>query len=119
MVVIAVVIGDSEGCFQEFPVRARRREVYEIMATNHQSPPGSGEPVDFITLLGGLTVARPALEVLIDLEQRGFRFTRPPEGGLAVSPRADLTDDDRSAIRRWRFHLEALIAYEPPEQQVH
>jgi hypothetical protein len=39
----------------------------------------------------------------------------PGGEALVVRPASQLTDDDRSAIRRWKPHLLALLTYEPPE----
>ncbi len=68
---------------------------------------------DFVVLVGGLTIPREAVHVAIDLELRGMTLQATGQT-LTVSPRARLTDEDRAAIRRWKLHLLALLAYDPP-----
>jgi hypothetical protein len=67
---------------------------------------------DFVILRGGLSVPITPLLLLLDLEARGFRATR--DGDDLVQPGRDLTADDRTAIRRWKLHLLALLDYDPP-----
>ena len=69
---------------------------------------------DFVVLVGGLTVPREAVHVAIDLELRGMRL-EATGNTLRVSPGSRLTDGDRAAIRRWKLHLLALLAYDPPK----
>lgn len=67
----------------------------------------------FVTLAGGLTLPREAIELAIDLELRGCTFT--VEGDrLTVRPRSRLTPADVAAVKRWKLHLRALLEYQPP-----
>lgn len=67
----------------------------------------------FVTLRGGLTVPVEPLWLTIDLEIRGF--TLQPHGDtLIIRPFSQLTEVDIAAIQRWKLHLLALLAYEPP-----
>ena len=63
---------------------------------------------------GGLTCPVESLRLLWDLEARGFTLTRDGDA-LVVQPHERLTRLDYEAIRRWKAHLLALIAYSPPE----
>jgi hypothetical protein len=72
-------------------------------------------PVTFITLKGGLVVPRQALELALDLEQRGYRQRVDVDGLYQVEPLDTLTRADRTAILRWRLHLAAIVAYEAPK----
>jgi hypothetical protein len=65
---------------------------------------------DYVTLTGGLTVPLDVLRFAWSLEDRGCRF-RVDGDGLVVGPPALLTEADRDAIRQWREHIKALIAY--------
>jgi hypothetical protein len=69
---------------------------------------------EFIYLRGGLTVPRPALELAIALEARGFRQRVDAEGRYQIEPSAGLSDGDRARIARWRRHLPGIISYEVP-----
>ena len=70
----------------------------------------------YVVLHGGLSVPLAALQVLWNLENRGFTL-RVDDGALIVSPRSQLTPEDDQAIRRHRNPLIALVRYEPPEVQ--
>lgn len=48
------------------------------------------------------------------LEAAGFRF-RAEGRDLLVSPFEQLSEADRTALRRWRHHVLALLAYEPAQ----
>lgn len=64
----------------------------------------------FVSLRGGLVVPAPAFLLLLDLEDRSFTLT--PDGDtLVVQPSVRLTPEDRDAIRRWKWHLLALLDY--------
>jgi hypothetical protein len=67
---------------------------------------------EFVSLKGGLAVPRPALELVLTLERRGFSQVLDARGEPDIQPDAGLTDMDRLAIYRWRRHLVALIAYD-------
>lgn len=68
----------------------------------------------FVVLRPGLIVSREALEAVLDLEQRGVRLTAQPDGAILAAPRTALTDADRASVKRWKFHILAILAYEPP-----
>lgn len=73
------------------------------------------QPVEFVTLKGGLIVAVPALRLALDLEDRGCQLAvDDPTGEVVVTPAARLTDEDRAAVHRWRFHLAAIVDYRAP-----
>jgi hypothetical protein len=67
---------------------------------------------EFVYLRGGLTVPRPALELALDLEGRGFRMSLDAGQQFQIEPAAALTEADLAAIRRWRLHLGAIIGYD-------
>ncbi len=71
-------------------------------------------PTEFVTLKGGLTVAVQALKLALDLEARGFRQFVTPAGEYKAEPATRLSESDRTAITRWRFHLTALVRYKAP-----
>lgn len=65
-----------------------------------------------VTLRGGLCVPLTALQLLWQLEDRGFRVRLDDrDGALVVSPGANLTPDDREAIRTHKPELLRLVAY--------
>jgi hypothetical protein len=66
---------------------------------------------EFVYLRGGLTVPRPALELALDLERRGFRMSLDADQQFQIEPAATLTEADLTVIRRWRLHLGAIIGY--------
>jgi hypothetical protein len=66
---------------------------------------------DFVTLRGGLIVARAALDFAFDFEARGGRMTVDGEF-LALAPKRLITDDDRASVRKWRNHLLAICTYD-------
>lgn len=59
----------------------------------------------------GLLVQEEAVSLALDLEVRAHVLTAHG-GDLFVSQPAALTDGDRSEIRRYKFHLLAIAAYE-------
>jgi hypothetical protein len=71
---------------------------------------------ELVTLTGGLAVPLPALQLLWDLEARGFTLL-VDDDGLIVRPRARITPADDRAIRQHRDELIALVRYcdSPPE----
>jgi hypothetical protein len=73
------------------------------------------EPLPFVNLRGGLTVPAAALRLLFDLQERGFELAAEGKAALIVRPASRLTDDDRCQIRRWKWHLRALLAYGAPK----
>jgi hypothetical protein len=52
-----------------------------------------------------------ALQVLWDLEGRGFYVRLADDGGLLVSPKREITPADDQAIRQHRDELVALVKY--------
>jgi hypothetical protein len=72
---------------------------------------------EFVYLRGGLTVPRPALELALDLERRGFTLTLDECRQFTITATAALTDEDRSSLRRWRSHLGAIVAYDVDAQK--
>jgi hypothetical protein len=68
------------------------------------------EAVETVVIRGGLAVPLASLQVLWDLEARGFSVVAI-DGSLRVSPRSRITPSDDIAIRRHRDELVALIAH--------
>ena len=73
---------------------------------------GHNDIDDLVILRGGLTLPLPAVELALDLERRGIRLWTEDGEVLFVGPPKQLTDDDRVALRRWKPHVLALLAYE-------
>ena len=69
---------------------------------------------EYIALRGGLIVPVAPYLLLLDLERRGFHLRRDGND-IVVLPVSRLTDEDRDGLRRWKPHVLALLAYEPPE----
>jgi hypothetical protein len=69
---------------------------------------------ELVYLRGGLLVPRPALELVLDLEARGFKMTLDEHQQFAIGPPATLTPADRAAIQRWRIALGAIVGYQAP-----
>jgi hypothetical protein len=67
-----------------------------------------------VCLRGGLCVSVGPLALLLDLERRGFPLTPQGDDQISVRPFSQLTDEDKSGLRRWRRHIRALMAYQPP-----
>ena len=68
----------------------------------------------YVLLAGGLALPIEPLELALELESRGFSFGQDGEGMLVVRAHECLTDDDRRRIRRWKWHLLALVDYQAP-----
>jgi hypothetical protein len=64
----------------------------------------------YVCLRGGLTVPVEPVKLLLDLERRGFHLTRDGSD-IVIQPFSLLTDEDRDALRRWKPHALALLAY--------
>lgn len=64
----------------------------------------------YVLLRGGL--ALPVVPVLLafDLEARGVSLSRDGDD-LVVWPLSSLTDEDKLALRSWKYHIFALLAY--------
>lgn len=67
-----------------------------------------------VMLAGGLFIQSDALALALDMETRGLTLTAK-DGVLLVSPGSALRADDRVAVQRWKRHLLAIAAYQPPE----
>lgn len=65
----------------------------------------------FVTMASGLVLPIEPLLLALDLEARGLTLGRDGDA-LTCGPRDRLTDADRQAIKRWRFHLLAIVAVE-------
>jgi hypothetical protein len=63
---------------------------------------------NFVTLRSGLVLPLPAIQLALDLENRGLAL-RVEADELVVGPRERITDEDRAEIRRWRNHLIAIV----------
>jgi hypothetical protein len=61
-------------------------------------------------VLPGLILPRPVLLLALDLERRGVSL-RNDGDELVVGPGEALTEADRDEIRRWKLHLQALVAF--------
>jgi hypothetical protein len=86
------------------------------MALHTQSSsPMSG--CDLVYLRGGLTVPLPAVELALDLERRGIELWSEENDVLFFGPPERVTDEDRIALRRWKRHLLALLAYQAESSQ--
>jgi hypothetical protein len=66
----------------------------------------------FITLRHGPTLPADAIRLAIDLEARGFRMSLDAHQQFQIEPAAQLTDEDRAAVARWRLHLGAIVGYD-------
>lgn len=71
----------------------------------------------YVVLRGGLVLPLTPLLLLLDLEARGVTVHRDADD-LVIRPAAQLTDEDKAAIRRWKPQLRALVVYvdSEPEQ---
>ena len=72
--------------------------------------PPTSETRTTVELRGGVVVSLDALNVLWDLEARGFAFVVDGER-LRVTPGSRLTSDDTAAIRQHRDELLLLVRY--------
>ena len=64
--------------------------------------------------LRGLTVPTEPLLLVFQLQKRGFTLT-PDGDALVVQPHDQLTRVDCEQIRKWKWHLLALLNLEPSE----
>ena len=69
-----------------------------------------------VELNSGLRVSIAALQLAIDLEMRDFTLS-VHDGLIYVDPRERLTNDEMAQIRRYRWHLLAILAYRAPDIQ--
>ena len=68
------------------------------------------DPLQFVTVTGGLTLPLPAITLAVDLEFRGIVLAVDEAHELVVpadDPR--LSPADFAAIHRWRRHLVAIL----------
>ena len=65
----------------------------------------------FVTLKRGVSVPRPAFDLVHDLEARGFALSVDACHQVVIQPAENLTEADRAGIGRWRLHLGALVSY--------
>jgi hypothetical protein len=65
----------------------------------------------YIMLAGGLALPVQAVQLALELEERGFQMSREGAYTLVVKPHEYLTDNDCLRIRRWKWHLLALLDY--------
>jgi hypothetical protein len=67
---------------------------------------------------GGLTLPEEALVLALDLENRGCTLRQDGDRLRVLGPggaKPALSEGDVEAIRRWKAHLLALLAYVAPE----
>ena len=57
------------------------------------------------------------MRLMWELEERGFVLTRLADAVLSVQPHERLTRDDYNRIRRWKWHLLAILDYAPESAQ--
>src|SRR4051812_37931623 len=62
----------------------------------------------YVLLRDGLALPLEPVRLTLDLESRGFKLERADED-IAIRPASRLTDEDRAAIRRWKFHILAIV----------
>lgn len=79
------------------------------------APASERTATTFVVLKGGLIVPLEALRLAWALEDRGATFSVDGEDLVVDGPRGFLTDEDRTAIRQWRWHLKAIASYRVPE----
>jgi hypothetical protein len=65
----------------------------------------------YVMLTGGLILPVSAIELALELEERSFRLSREDDSTLVVRPCERLTREDCRRIRRWKWHLLALLDY--------
>ena len=63
-----------------------------------------------VVLRGGLSIPLAAMQLLWNLEDRGFTLCSEADR-LVVAPRSQLTPDDDALIRQHRDALLALVRY--------
>jgi len=67
--------------------------------------------LELVTLTGGMVVPLSALQVLWDLETRGFDLRLDHDGRQAVGPSARINEEDRRLLREHRGALRELVGY--------
>jgi hypothetical protein len=68
----------------------------------------------FVLLKGGLAVPIEPMQLLFNLQERGFSLV-PDGDALIVQPCDQLTAEDCRSLRRWKLHILALLEYPVPE----
>ena len=66
---------------------------------------------------GGLAVPEEALQLVWELHGRGMTLRQEGEMLRVVGPGGsspELTTDDESRLKHWKFHVLALLAYKAP-----
>lgn len=71
--------------------------------------------MNMIQLREGPLVREDALLLALRLEHDGHEMRVGADGKLRVTNAAALSEETRAQIGALRFHLMALIAYDPPE----
>ena len=69
----------------------------------------AADPLQCVTVRGGLTLPLPAINVAVDLEVRGIVLAVDQAHELLVPVDPRLTPADCAAIHRWRRHLVAIL----------
>ena len=77
----------------------------------------AADPIQLVTVKGGLTLPVPATNLAVDLEFRGIVLAVDAAHELVVPTDSRLTAEDRAAILRWRRHLAAIVLYECPADE--
>ncbi len=77
--------------------------------------------MDLITLKNGPTIPADAILLYLDLERRGYQFAAEgdtlkliAERDSSGTARDTLSENDRSAIKKWKHHLLAVVSYDAP-----
>ncbi len=68
-----------------------------------------------LTLRSGLAVLERAIRLALELDGDGHALKLTPEGTLAVTHGATVTESQRRAIKRDKLHLLAIAGYDGPE----
>jgi hypothetical protein len=67
---------------------------------------------ELVVLRGGHAVPQAAVNLLLDLERRGFAvYVDRTDGAIVCRPGRLLTDDDKRGIVKLRDALKVLISY--------
>lgn len=75
----------------------------------------SSDAPQVVVLKGGVSVLLPAIQLALELEDRGLRFEALSDDVLEVRPARLLTDADRVRIREWKWELLRIARYQAPE----
>lgn len=76
---------------------------------------------ELVPLAGGLTVPVGVLTLMFALLNRGLELRQDGDLLRIVWPggaKPDLTETDVASIRRWKYHILALLAYRAPEMEL-